>query len=310
MSGNIFNIMKNEGIFNISAVKDGNSQIDFKLTDKSDPKVINSISEILRSLQNIDKNYFNISVEIGSITGNKIPVINLMPDNGYKLPMILFIHGFDTSKEKVLRYGIHFAVSGYFTVLIDLPDHGDRVVPDFDELYDLEKNRNVSWFNRLILMKKSLDEIKIIIDHYSALLEIDNSRIGMSGISMGGTITFLAAFYDQRIKVIAPFLSILGYESMAGKNDKDTMEKEKLKIIRSMDPLYVCDVKTNTAILAQFGANDKITERPILNEFENKLRVLYKECPERLNFIKHNDIGHDVSPNMIKNAVKWFEKFL
>ena len=193
-------------------------------------------------MQSIDENEFSFSLETGFITNQKIPSITLIPKSSKnkKLPAVLFLHGFDTSKEKVLRYGMHLTGAGFYTVLVDLPDHGDRVTADFNEKYNLKNEMKKSWFNRLVLFKKSLDEIKLITDFCSVDPKIDSNRFGISGISMGATLSLLTSYKDPRIKAAASFLSILGYDSIPGLNDYSDIPDQEKKIYCIIGPA-VCD---------------------------------------------------------------------
>jgi dienelactone hydrolase len=295
------------GFYKIGYHESGIKTIDLTIPYEISPSITDIISEIMRFMQFVKSDDYSFSAEYKRVTGLNIPVINLIPDQPTaNLPLIFLVHGFETSKEKVIRYGIHFASHGFYTVMMDLPDHGERMIPGFFEKYlDFENSPEI-WINRLSLMKKSVEELRLIVDHYHSLTEIDSSRIGMTGISMGGTIVLLESYSDPRIKAISPLLSIVGFDQS---QEKYLSGKDK-QLVKSLDPLFVYDKKPDAAVLLQFGEKDKITEKPSLSEFDKNMKSFFKEEPERYGLIKHKDMGHDVNSDMINNAVMWFEKFL
>jgi dienelactone hydrolase len=149
-----------------------------------------------------------------------------------------------------------------------------------------------------------------VIDHYMLNTAIDKDRIGISGISMGGTLTLLTSYSDKRIRAGASFLSIMGYDSLPGLEKSAYLPAEKLEEIHSIDPLFAIKKMPEAAVLAQFGQLDEITERPVLTDFENKLRTYYSGSPERFRLVREPQVRHDLNMEMIRNSVEWFKKFL
>lgn len=290
-------------------------KIDMTLPFDTNPAALNAMIEIMRSMKNLKADNASFEMELLTVGKTGIPAINLVPyaaeGTGRKFPLVIFLHGFETSKEKVIRYGIHFASAGYYTVLVDLPDHGERMTKDFYEKYGHDESDIRLLANRIYLMERSLEELKIVADHYSSLDSVDAGRIGMAGISMGGTLSMLYSYNDRRIRAITPYLSILGYGGVTGSGEvKGFFSDENLETINGMDPLNVFREYRGTAVLAQFGANDPITERPALYEFSKLMDSLYASNTERFRMIRHAGIGHEVSMEMIGYSMEWFDKFL
>lgn len=51
-----------------------------------------------------------------------------------------------------------------------------------------------------------------VIDYLSACKNVDPSRIGVTGISLGGMIAWLAAAVDKRITASAPLIGVHGFK--------------------------------------------------------------------------------------------------
>lgn len=117
-------------------------------------------------------------------------------------PCVLLIHGLSSSKESwweenspmgKLTEGL--LASGYAVLSLDAEYHGERVINNnFDSpLSILEKG----WFVRSRdMMIQSTIEYRRAMDYLDTRAEIDTSRIGVIGYSMGGIMTFILSATD------------------------------------------------------------------------------------------------------------------
>lgn len=288
-----------------------NSSYLSQFTTETPPAVISASAEISRSLLNIEADEYQFVLEHQIVGEKKIPVFLLIPDAPQqKLPLVLFIHGFEASKEKSLRYGVHFAAKGYLTVMMDLPEHGERAKPDFQEKYSLELHPRRAWMNRLFLIKESFEEIRLLTNHFLSDERIDPSRLGVSGISMGGTLALLAAYYEPKVKAAATFLSILDFEGMDFFNKMKPFSEEELKSARMLDPAAVYQRMPNAAILTQYGEADLVAGKAGQARFDAVMKGIYEHSPGRYQTVGHPGISHDVSLDMVRRALEWFKKYL
>lgn len=293
-------------------------QIRFEFSDKADERLLAIVSEISRSLPKVDEPTYSFHLSLDYVTDRKIPVIKLIPEASsmVRLPLVFLVHGYDTSKEKVLRYGVHFAAAGFYTVLMDLPDHGERMPRGFYDKYSLDRPSSEAallrnaWLNRLNLMRESLKETTELTEYFLSEPYIDPNRFGISGISLGGTVALLSAYFDPKVKAAASYLPILGFENMPGIKRFGEYSMHELAQIRLLDPLAVYQQKPFGAVLAQFGSDDKVNSDSSVNEFSLKLKTLYLESSERSKTLLHSGIGHDVTIPMVHEAVKWFKRFV
>ncbi len=105
---------------------------------------------------------------------------------GRPYPIIAFGHGFSTQISYYISYYEHLATHGYIAIAPQFPDtqHGELA---YDLLYCIEYIRQQNSDNASFL--------------YGA---VDTGRVGMSGHSMGGGASLLAASYDSRVRIAAP----------------------------------------------------------------------------------------------------------
>lgn len=317
-------VEKTTSRYSLDSIGDDAGDISIRVPSDIRPNALSAIVETIRSMPGPDNPDFRFVMETG-MASQAVPAINLIPDRtgqdtksrGGLVPLVIFLHGFGTSKEKSLRYGIRFAANGYYAALIDLPDHGERMTDNFHETYGREGADTVEetgpfrMMNRLMLMKRSVEELDGIVGHYSGVPGVDPGRMGIAGISMGGTVALLYSYLDARIRAAASYICPLGYgrrpESVP---DVGAIGPDVAEFVRSMDPLYAIGEFRGTAVLAQFGAVDPVTGEPALSEFEGKMRALYAPDSGRFKILRHAGAGHEVTGRMIEETLDWFAKYL
>jgi dienelactone hydrolase len=148
------------------------------------------------------------------------------PENALgRLPAILCCHGHGphgkdsvmgnasdplrTAKIRDLNYdyGLQMAKAGYVTIAIDLRGFGerdDRVKPNH---HDLSRGRdpcNLYYLNATMLgtttLAQNIHDNSCAIDYLCQQSFVDPDRIGVMGLSQGGTMTTWMSICDERIK--------------------------------------------------------------------------------------------------------------
>eukprot|EP00854_Cymbomonas_tetramitiformis_P020903 gene20903-25070_t len=103
-----------------------------------------------------------------------------------------------------------FAKRGYLAVSIDVRYHGSRQITKLDYQEALIQ----AWKDgktRPFLLDTVYDLIRLL-DHLEGRPDVDASRIGMTGISLGGMLTWLTAVCDERIAVTVPMIGVQNFE--------------------------------------------------------------------------------------------------
>lgn len=57
---------------------------------------------------------------------NEIPMLSMYPEGAEKLPLVFYIHGYDSNKEQALDFGYMLAKEGFYFVSFDCQAHGTR----------------------------------------------------------------------------------------------------------------------------------------------------------------------------------------
>lgn len=104
------------------------------------------------------------------------------------LPLVVFYHGWESRKERVLEYGFTLAKKGFRVVLPEAYNHGERKV-------NVEKQQASLDFWEVVV--QNIKELPIITSHYIENDQILEGKISVAGLSMGGiTVSALLTQYD------------------------------------------------------------------------------------------------------------------
>lgn len=132
-----------------------------------------------------------------------------------RLPVIIVLHGTGGSKDnqdiKDLLY--HFSKLGFMSIAIDARFHGERA--------GINNKNNQAYTDAIIAAWENKDPKKQthpffydtvfdlwkLTDYLITRTDVEPTRIGMTGISMGGIETWMAASVDKRIKVAVPIIA-------------------------------------------------------------------------------------------------------
>jgi cephalosporin-C deacetylase-like acetyl esterase len=112
--------------------------------------------------------------------------------------------------EHNFDFGMQMARAGFFCICPELRGFGERKSEQLPPLYECDPC-NADYVKATLMgiypLTLNLWDIMKTIDYLETRAEVDKNRIGMMGISGGGTMTTFAAAYDTRIKAA----DIIGY---------------------------------------------------------------------------------------------------
>ena len=186
--------------FSCKGYEDGYEFLDTRVSNVVDPYEVKIGLEFLRLASEHKSNDVKLFLEHHIVTDEKIPVLYCYPKSDKPLPVVIFAHGMFGDKVIDLHRGIRLAQEGFFVVLADARLHGERIVDNYTEyFYENDKVTNCKKFLKVI--KGTSEDISKVIDNLKDDSRVDLNRIGMSGISMGGYVTFFTLANDTRIKV-------------------------------------------------------------------------------------------------------------
>lgn len=165
--------------------------------------------------------YLERNIRFNSGTGDEINGYLLLPEAASSCspgPAILAMHstiepgakvtvGIEQAREN-RYYGRELARRGYVVLAIDVISAGERIYPGAEAFETDQFDRK---YPRWSAMGKMLYDHKRAVDYLCSLAEVDSSRIGVIGHSLGGYNAFFHQAFDERVKAA---VSSCGFVSM------------------------------------------------------------------------------------------------
>ena len=241
-----------------------------------------------------------------------IPTIISRRNDNSKKPLVILSHGFTLSKETYSANGFlkELANLGYYAVSIDNRLHGDRPGPGFHEAV-MNASGEIDLVALRRAMKETADDVKLLIDDLSVLEEVDEERIAMIGVSMGGFITYRTIVTDDRIKVGIPVISSPYWDDIPGDvTVRKTSETELIALFDEYQPEKHMEMFYPTALLIQVGEMDQHYNLDKVKSFYEKLAYYYLDSPDRIKLIVYPDTKHELKYVMWEQALQWLKDFL
>jgi dienelactone hydrolase len=255
-----------------------------------------------------------ILIECGLLTEEKIPVLFCYQEGTSQLPIVFFNHGNGQDAVDYISMGIALAQAGFFAVLMDARMHGRRRMPDFNERF-LGKDYKKLYLEMLL---GTSSDISSLIDYLQDDSRVNTQRVGISGISQGGYVSFFAITQDKRINAAAPIIGSPDLEGQFGYSlPFDELEETLQQDIIKYSPLRNYTQIPPVALLVQNGNDDQIVPVEGVRKLNAALIKLYNDMPERYHYLEYDGVGHTESVTGNENplvmrhmAMDWFKRFL
>ncbi|XP_048436290.1 putative esterase YitV [Pyrus x bretschneideri] len=256
-----------------------------------------------------------------------------------KRPAVVFLHSTNKNKEWLRPLLEAYASRGYVAIAIDSRYHGERA-------------RNISTYQVALvsawergdtmpfLFDTVWDLIKLA-DYLTQREDIDPTRVGITGESLGGMHAWFAAAADTRYAVVVPIIGVQGFrwaidndkwqarvdsiklvfeeaQIDLGKNviDKEVVEKVWDRIAPGLasqfDSPYSIPAIAPRPLLILNGAEDPRCALAGLEVPTSKACKAYADAHaiDNFKFIAQPGIGHQMTPLMVIEASDWFDQFL
>jgi dienelactone hydrolase len=254
-----------------------------------------------------------------SLTGwdpdEPVPAYAYYKKGNRAMPVVIFLHGMGGSKEGDAGRLRTLAGKGYFVVATDAYLHGERKIPGmFDrggKMGDLGDDYSV-WVHQSSVSHTARDVSKII-DALSARADVDASRVGIMGISMGSSTCLVLAWREPRISVVVGFIGAVDFwydvTKTAPGPDQDAKRKalspRVRQLVGSLNPQDHKAAIASKALFLANGARDKGIDIQSVKTFVKELQPSYKDHPDRLKFLEEPEVGHSVTDRMWTEGTEW-----
>lgn len=246
---------------------------------------------------------------------NTIPLLHITQSDSRleKLPLVIFLHGFMSVKERNLHYAYLLAEAGFRVILPEAIYHGQRQ-------QNLDEKEYYARFWEMVLT--TIQEINRLKEYYVNRGLADSERIGVAGTSMGGIAALGALTQYKWIKAATSLMGMPAYERFSlwqlEQFKKQGMElpfseeqiNEQLQVLRQYDLSLQPEKLADRPLLFWHGKRDPLIPYELTFEFFEKIIPNYEKSPENLHFISDEKAGHNVSIEGVKATVRWFKHHL
>ncbi|RAJ09967.1 alpha/beta hydrolase [Arenibacter echinorum] len=238
-------------------------------------------------------------ITYNSVHDKKVTGLLSLPKNiSTPIPVVILMHGLGDNKNvDYLSYGNDlFLKNGYAVLRIDFSGHGERK----GEVYDFSLTGKYKYWSRNIISQTVFD-LRRAVDFIETRNELDASRIGYYGISLGGITGTVFCGVEDRIKV--PIVALAGGQ-MNLLYEKDALTEEAKNFVSFIEPLNFVKQIAPRPFLMLNAKNDEIVP-PIMST------LLFKAAQEPKEIIwydaKHRDAPLDI---IYGDGLNWFKKYL
>jgi hypothetical protein len=252
----------------------------------------------------------------------------LLPDRRSKpAPAILWLHSSSPDKTQILTphtnggaepLGEAFVRAGYVVLAPDAYWHGDRAgtgpsgtAADAREQEDLFKWN--LWMGRTLWGMFVRDD-QIALDYLHGRPEVDKTRIGATGMSMGSTRAWWLAAIDERVAAIVGVACLTRYQNLIahGQLRQHGVYYFVNGLLRHFDTEAVISLIAPRPYLALTGELDAGSPADGIRIIEDRAGGVYAALDARDHFrsIRYPNLGHTYTPAMRAEMLAWFSRWL
>ena len=242
----------------------------------------------------------------------KAPALLKFPEKEIAKAVVIILPGGGVSYDK--QWAADWLPLNDFPALkayVDLPLHGERIVPDLRKRY--RHDRVKGFFSPAIL--GMVEEIPSIVDDLLGIAR-NIEHVGLCGWSIGGLAAFLGALKDDRIGALAGF-AIPGGGTHYLRMDEEISDGEEIEVFDRLDLLKKAERLYPKPVLLMHGTADTWVSSDSSRTLYERLKPIYATSPERLRYIEYSKVPHDPQageseeqPAIAQTVQAWLETHL
>ena len=268
-------------------------------------------------------------VSISNGVDGEVTALLLVPERRKgPVPAILWLHSSTPDKTQLLITGTNggaeplgeaFVHAGYAVLAPDSYWHGDRAGTgpsgaagaDRAEQEDLFKLN--LWLGRTLWGMFVRDD-QVALDYLCSRPEVDASRIGATGMSMGSTRAWWLAAVDERVAAVVAVACLTRYQDLIahGELRQHGVYYFVSGLLRHCDSEGVLALIAPRPLLALTGELDAGSPADGVRALERAVGATYQAlgAGDRFRSVLYPDVGHDYTPAMRAEMLAWFGRWL
>ncbi len=245
-----------------------------------------------------------------------IPALFLHPDDpDTPVPAVLYCHAhgnhFEFGMAELMEgrgslqgaYCPALKALGLAVLCLEMPAFGARQARS-----ESERAKKHLW-NGTTLFGQMLEELAAGISFLADQSDVDETRLGALGFSMGSTHAWWLAALDERVKAAVALCSFadLACLTETPAHDGHGIYMTVPGLLNAYSTGRIAGLAAPRALMIGVGLHDWSTPEPCFNKACAELASAYAETPDALHFHIEPDIGHVETPAMRKASLDFLE---
>ena len=253
-----------------------------------------------------------------------VPAILLIPDKRQpRAPGLLYMHWhagmYDLGKEQLLQgvavqppYAPVCAEKGIVTLAIDSWCFGERKHETNGQQGEQDAFKLMLWRGQVLYGMMMFDEFRAL-DYLVSRPEVDGTRLGTLGMSMGATKAWWLAALDPRVKVCMDVCCLTDYEELIRTHG---LEQHGIyyyvpSLLKEFQTADINELIVPRAHLSLNGRQDPLTPPAGVDKIRDHLLPLYREYGNQADCrIELFNCAHVELPEMRKLILEWMDRYL
>lgn len=268
-------------------------------------------------------------IAIDNGAGNTISALLLVPDGLKKpAPAILWLHSSTPEKNQVITpntnggpepLGEVLVRQGYVVFAPDAYWHGEREGTGPAGARETRTEEQLSLFKLNMWLGRTLwgmfvRDDQIALDYLCSRPEVDRKRIGATGMSMGSTRAWWLAAVDDRLATAVGIACLTRYENLIrhGGLNQHGIYYFTNGLLQHFDSEGVLALIAPRPFLALTGDLDAGSPADGVRDLEREVGKVYAAvgAPDRFRSVLYPEVGHTVTPEMRRELLAWFDRWL
>ena len=253
-----------------------------------------------------------------------VPAILLIPEKRQpRAPGLLYMHWhagmYDLGKEQLLKgvsvqppYAPVCAEKGIVTLAIDSWCFGERKHEANGQQGEQDAFKLMLWRGQALYGMMMFDEFRAL-DYLASRPEVDGTRLGTLGMSMGATKSWWLAALDPRVKLCMDVCCLTDYEELIRNHGlkEHGIYYYVPSLLKHFQTADINELIVPRAHLSVNGRRDPLTPPAGVDKIRDHLLPLYREYGNQADCrIEMFDCAHEELPEMRKLIVEWMDRYL
>lgn len=288
-----------------------------------------SALQVQRVTRELRQDYVLEKLAIANGVDGTIGALLLVPTRlKQPAPAILWLHSSTPDKTQIVvphtnggtePLGEVLVRAGFVVLSPDAYWHGDRVGTGPAGLAETGRSEQESLFKYNLWLGRTLwgmfvRDDQIALDYLCSRPEVDKTRIGATGMSMGSTRAWWLAAVDERIACTVGVACLTRYQNLIahGQLRQHGVYYFVNGLLKHFDTEGVIALIAPRPFLGLNGDLDAGSPADGIRVIEGKAGAVYGKLgvPERFRSVLYADIGHVYTPQMRADMLEWFQRWL